>query len=671
MKHQLRPVNRYFLAEGILAALFPFFIWLALRAPQGIDFYWPRLAAAGFAGGCELACAALLLRKPGLGKALGGCGLFGLGVLLWPWLAENPFLALLFLAAAVISVFALMDQHTFSAGISAGSERAMAERLTALGASVFVFLCCISSIFADSVSMLSRSSLAASGMVSLLLFGRWARKRERWLRRIGMVWCGIGGMIVLSGLIFPHLGLLLLIASLISTVLLLGFRGGREERENATVWGMILNYPARILFMTFFLLSILGSLLLNLPGAAQENVTILDAAFTAVSAVCVTGLVTLNTAVDFSGFGQFLLLVLFQLGGLGIMSIATVILHSAGHRLSLAQERAMAAMTDSDHRDLQTSLLLVLRFTFLTELAGALILAFAFYRTGSGWNTAVWKGTFTAVSAFCNAGFCLDSSSLMPYQNSGLILWTVGLLCFLGGLAPATSILIPRWIAGRPVPLTAQLALTMSVLLVLSGFVSFLAFEWNGIFSGLSLSDKWNNAWFLAMSARTAGFNAVDVGSMGTPTFLVIVFQMFVGGSPGGTAGGIRTTTLAVLALAFWTEICNKPEIIVSSRRISRQIVIRALTIAAASGVIVFAVLLMLLVTQPLPPRELLFEAVSALGTVGLSIGATPKLDGMGKIIIMLTMFVGRIGPMTLFLLLNDTRRFSSAYYPDAKVTLT
>ena len=247
----------------------------------------------------------------------------------------------------------------------------------------------------------------------------------------------------------------------------------------------------------------------------------------------------------------------------------------------------------------------------------------------------------------------------------------MAVLVLLGGLAPATGILIPRWIAGRPVPLTAHLALTTTALLILLGGVGFTLFEWNGILKDLPPMGKWNNACFLAISARTAGFNSVEMNTIGAPALLLLVFQMFIGGSPGGTAGGVRTVTFAVLVLAFWTEIVNRREIVVANRRISPRIVIRAMTIVAASLLIASLVLLMLLVTQPIPARELLFETVSALGTAGLSIGATPKLDGMGKIIVMLTMFVGRIGPMSLFWLLSERSRYSSAYYPDAKITLT
>ena len=671
MKHRIRPINRYFFAVGVLATLFPFFIWLALWSPFHAGFHWPRLVIAGIAGGCELACAALLLRAPRMGKAFGGIGLAGLGVLLWPFLSENPFLALLFFSGAVISVFSLMDLESFSAPAVA-ADRTAPERLTALGASVFVFLCSASGIFAESISMLSRYCLATSGLVALWLFGRWAWRRKRWLRRIGTGWCVAGAVIILLGVFFPHLGLLSVVTSLVSIVLLLGFRGGRYETdESQSGWDMVLHYPARILFMTFFLLCTLGALLLNLPGAAADDVGILDAAFTAVSAACVTGLTTLNSAGDFTHLGQFFILLLVQFGGIGIMTIATVVLFTIGRRLSLAQERVMTRMADSDHRDLFASLILVLRFSFIVELVGAVILALAFLYAGSEWPRALWEGVFTSVSAFCNAGFSLNDTNLIGYQDNPVILWTVALLVMFGGLAPATSVLIPRWLTGRPVPLTAHLALMTSLLLIVLGGLSFLILEWNGIFRDLTFWEKCNNACFLAISARTAGFNSVDMTSLGMPAFLMLVFQMFVGGSPGGTAGGIRTTTFAVMVLAFWSEICNRGEIIFANRRISRRIVIRAMTIATASGLIATMALLMLLVTQQIPARELVFEVFSALGTVGLSIGATPHLDGMGKIIVMLTMFIGRIGPMSLFLLLDDTRRYSSAYYPDAKVTLT
>jgi trk system potassium uptake protein TrkH len=195
--------------------------------------------------------------------------------------------------------------------------------------------------------------------------------------------------------------------------------------------------------------------------------------------------------------------------------------------------------------------------------------------------------------------------------------------------------------------------------------------EWNGILSGLSFFDKIHNAWFQSATLRTAGFNSVDITGMISPTFLVMLCFMFIGGSPGGTAGGIKTTTIGILALTFVANITNRNVVIIKNRRILSGTIYRAITIVASGAIVWFVMVLMLEITQQISVRDLIFEATSAIGTVGLSTGATAGLDEIGKIIIMIAMFIGRIGPMTLFMLLSEDHSAPASRCPDAKITLT
>ena len=331
----------------------------------------------------------------------------------------------------------------------------------------------------------------------------------------------------------------------------------------------------------------------------------------------------------------------------------------------------MTTLTETSHSDLIDSLRLIIRFTLIAELAGALLLAAGFTAAGDTWNQALWRGLFTAVSAFCNAGFALQSDNLIPYRSEPLVLHTVAALIVLGGLAPAASLLLPQWLRGRAIPVGSRIALVTTAVLLLSGTVFYLVFEWGNSLAGLSPVDKLHNAWFQSVTLRTAGFNSVDIGGVIGPTYLVMLGFMFIGGSPGGTAGGIKTTTVGVLALTFWASVTGRNDIIVQNRRIPQSTVNRAVTVAA-SGLLVWLLALMALeITQQIPSRALAFEVTSALGTVGLSIGATPHLDGIGKIIIILTMFIGRVGPMTLFTLLSWETARADARYPDARITLT
>lgn len=457
----------------------------------------------------------------------------------------------------------------------------------------------------------------------------------------------------------------------------LGLRYLSQEHEGMVEyqeqwWEPFLNHPARVLISTFFGLCLFGTLLLQLPWSSSgKSISVIDAAFTSVSAVCVTGLTVLDTAVDFSPLGQGFILLLIQLGGLGIMTITTVALHALGKRLSLRQERLLTTLTETSHQELLYSLVTIVRVTIICELIGATLLTLAWHQTGENWHQSLWQGLFTSISAFCNAGFALKSSNLVFAQHSPLILHIVALLIILGGLAPSTTLLLPRWLRGKRIDLSARIALVTTVALLIIGTVTFLVFEWHHALEGLTWVDKLHNAWFQSVTLRTAGFNSIDINGVLSPTFMVMLLLMFIGGSPGGTAGGVKTTTVGILALTFWTTITGKESIVLQNRRIPQAIINRSITVTFAGGIVWLFVVLALVVTQSIPTHQLLFEATSALGTVGLSQGATSNLDEIGKIIIMLAMFIGRIGPMTLFTLLSADHRTTDSRCPDARITLT
>ncbi|MBF0204862.1 MAG: potassium transporter TrkH, partial [Desulfamplus sp.] len=437
-------------------------------------------------------------------------------------------------------------------------------------------------------------------------------------------------------------------------------------------WEMFLNHPSRVMLTTFMGLCLLGTALLMIPVCSAKNtIDLVDAAFTSVSAVCVTGLIVLDTPVDFSVTGHAFILILIQLGGLGIMSITTVGLHTMGRRLTLRQERLMTTMTDTDHKDLIQSLVTILKFTFIAEGLGALMLAILFYQIGDAPGQAIWRGGFTAISAFCNAGFALQSDNLISYQRYPLILHTVAILIIFGGIAPATTLLVPRLITGKTIPIAPYIALITTGILLISGTLFFLVFDWNGVLSGFSVADKIHNAWFQSVTLRTAGFNSVDIAGVASPTFIVMLCFMFIGGSPGGTAGGVKTTTIGILVLTFWANITNHKSVVIKNLRIQSRIIYRAITIVSAGVMVWLAMVLMVEVTQQIPTRDILFEVTSAIGTVGLSTGVTTRLDEIGKIIIMIAMFVGRIGPVTIFMLFSEEHNENPSRYQNAKISLT
>ena len=437
------------------------------------------------------------------------------------------------------------------------------------------------------------------------------------------------------------------------------------------VWATIVEHPARLLVATFFLLCAAGTPLLALPEAAESgaSVGLLDAAFTAVSAVCVTGLIVLDTPDVFSFAGEAFILLLIQVGGLGIMTFYTAAMTALGRRLSLRQESAIAgAVGIQDRAVLVSALGRVLRVTFAAEAAGALLLTVLFLGEGEPFAEAVWRGVFTSISAFCNAGFALQRTSLVEYATDPGILHTVAVLIIVGGLSPAVIVALPALARRKPTTLQTKLILATTAVLLVAGFLAFLAFEWSNTLGEMSIADRLHNAWFQSVTLRTAGFNSVDLALTRPATQTMMIAMMFVGGSPGGTAGGVKTTTFAVLVLAVVAALRKRADAQSFGRRVRHDSVYKAAAVMTLGVMSAVAALIALQLTQRMDVGVATFETVSALATVGLSTGGTTMLDGVGKILIMLCMFAGRVGPLTLFLFLTEHGTTPAITVPDQEV---
>jgi trk system potassium uptake protein TrkH len=312
-------------------------------------------------------------------------------------------------------------------------------------------------------------------------------------------------------------------------------------------------------------------------------------------------------------------------------------------------------------RDLEHALRVVLRVTLVTEGVGALLLTALFAQAGDSFGQALWRGVFTAVSAFCNAGFALQSDSLMGYADRPLVLLVVGAVIVVGGLGPPVVAALPTLLRGRGTA-QARVVLWATVLLLVGPAALFLALEWDNTLAGMGLVDKVANAAFQSVTLRTAGFNSIDFGAILPATWTLALFCMFVGGSPGSTAGGVKTTTMAVLVLAVLAAVRGRTEASAFRRRIPHRTVYEATAITTAGTLSAVATLAAVQLTQDIPLDRALFEVVSALGTVGLSMGATAQLDDVGKIVIMLAMFAGRVGPLTLFIFFLGQERTGHRY---------
>jgi trk system potassium uptake protein TrkH len=297
----------------------------------------------------------------------------------------------------------------------------------------------------------------------------------------------------------------------------------------------------------------------------------------------------------------------------------------------------------------------VLVVTGVSEGLGAVLLSVLFWLEGDGPLEGLGRGVFTAISAFCNAGFALQSDSLIPYSSNSGILVTVAALIILGGISPFLVVRIPSVVAGQHARAQDKLILLATGLLVILGTVLFVALEWSASLRSLSMSEKIANALFQSVTLRTAGFNSVDFTQASESTSAFMLFWMFIGGIPGSAAGGIKTTTAAVLVLAVLATVRGHQVVVAFHRRIPHSTVYRATAIATVGVAAVFTAFMAIVLTQRMPAGVALFEVVSALGTVGLSLGGTALLDDLGKLVIIGCMFAGRLGPLTLFMFL--TRR--------------
>ena len=425
--------------------------------------------------------------------------------------------------------------------------------------------------------------------------------------------------------------------------------------------------PPQLIALSFGGVILLGALLLMLPimHAPGERLGFLDALFTATSAVCVTGLIVVDTGSHFSRLGQSLIMLLFQLGGLGILTVGVFLALATGRRVGFSERLRLQAQINALETGGVVRLGRFLLLTvFITEILGALLLYLRFYEV-EGLGTGAFYALFHSVSAFNNAGFALYSDSLMGYVTDPLVSLTICGLILIGSL----GFFVIADLAGRvgkrervQLSLHTKLVLVSTAALLSVGFVGMLVLEWTNpeTLEPLSLGSKLLASLFQTVTPRTAGFNTLDYAAFTMPTVLMTVFLMFIGANPGSTGGGIKTVTAFVLLGSAWSIIRGEGELHLFGRRIAARTVLRAFVLALGAGLTVFVALFLLTISEPdLPLRDLLFEAVSAFATVGLSLGITAELSSVGKSIIITLMFLGRVGLLTAALALvseNDAR---------------
>ena len=419
--------------------------------------------------------------------------------------------------------------------------------------------------------------------------------------------------------------------------------------------------PPQVFIGSFVVLILFGTLGLKLlPGLyTGKPLNWLDALFTSTSAVCVTGLVVVDTGTHFTWAGQAFILLLIQLGGLGMLAFASLIILALGRRLSLREEALSTGTgTVAPHINPKRLTYDVVRFTFAIEAVGAVFL-YMLWAPLLGWKEAFWPAVFHSVSAFCNAGFSTFSDSMIGFQRSPLTLLVISALIIVGGLGFLTmEEFYLRYRAGRQkaifrISLHSRMVVVTTVALLVVGWVLFGIFEWQATLAGLPFFDKVCNAFFLSATARTAGFNSIDYARATDSANLLTILLMFVGGSPGSTAGGIKTTTFAIIGLVAWSRLRGDQITTFGNRSVREETTDRAIGVFVMSVAIVTIGVFLLTASGhgELGGTRFLarmFEAVSAFCTVGLSMGITNELSVAGRWTTILLMFFGRVGPLTV-----------------------
>ena len=431
-------------------------------------------------------------------------------------------------------------------------------------------------------------------------------------------------------------------------------------RKTAKLINLLRLKPAQLMILTFGLAIGAGTILLMLPAATKSGIrtSLTDAFFTATSATCVTGLIVKDTAAYFSVFGQTVILALIQIGGLGIMTFSVSLALLQGRRMDLKQEAIMSDVLDqSSLTNVKNLVIYILRMTFIFELCGAIMLFLTWAAKFGATIETAYHSFFHSVSAFCNAGFSTFPDNLMSFRDDIPTNLVVSGLIIVGGMG---FIVVKdlqenfrnrlRFSVKRKTQLKVQTKIVIwtSLTLIVLGAAAIYFFEKGALFSGLNIKSKILASFFQSVTARTAGFNSCDIAGLSGASLLVIMALMFIGGSPGSTAGGIKTTTFSVLGAALISEFRGKENVEMFRRTIPIEVIRKTVVIFFASTMLVALFALALLFVEKKMFSSILFETFSAFGTVGLSTGVTGSLSAKGKLIIAALMFIGRLGPLTV-----------------------
>ena len=477
---------------------------------------------------------------------------------------------------------------------------------------------------------------------------------------------------------------LILMFALIKNIFLFG-KIIKNTADTAGGTERVMLNPAGTLLISFFMVIITGAFLLMLPAATPGtgHLDFLTALFTATSAVCVTGLSVINIATDLTTVGKVILVLLIQIGGLGIMVFSFFGMLAFRRKLSIAEKLTVSYMvSEDDMSGLFKALRVIVGSTFLVEAISAAFLFLGFSRTMGVSVKTVGFAAFHAVSAFCNAGFALFSNNLESFTGDPIISLTISFTIILGGIGFAVMYDTVRKIKTEThnafrkrkatffLPLNTQIVLAMTAGVLFISFAAFYLLEHTHAMKDFSLREQYLGAFFQAVTLRTAGFSTVSFASLTNATLLMMIFVMFVGGASGSTAGGIKLNTVAVVFAFFRSFLKNDKMVVIKKMSIPDEQVKKAFLIFGFGLSIVSAAIFVLTVTETLPFLPMAFETVSAFATVGLSTGITAQFSIVGKLILIFLMFIGRVGPLTILTAAGKKERSDTAEYPYGAISL-
>ncbi len=438
--------------------------------------------------------------------------------------------------------------------------------------------------------------------------------------------------------------------------------------------------PINYVFLSFIALIFFGATLLLLPISTVNGIGCIDAIFTSTSAVCVTGLIVLDTAKDFTLFGRFIILLLIQLGGLGIMTFSLGLFSIIGGSLSIKWRFTFEEIySNLQSISIKSILKRIIKYTFYIEFFTACILFTQFYQDHP-LGRAIEHSVFNAVSAFCNAGFSTFSNSLISYKDNSIIVLTIAISIILGGLGfvvlNESALIKKRKLRSFFFHLSihSRLVLIITFILIAFGMLSLLFLEWRYAFKELSFGDSLLTALFQSITCRTAGFSTIDIASLRESSQFIMIFLMFIGGSPGSVAGGIKTTSIGVIFLLIYSRFRNENQIKLWNRSLHSDVVDRSTSLMIISFVFISLTILVMLTIADFDIGHsflsIMFETVSAFGTVGLSMGITDQLPELEKILLSFVMLIGRLGPLTLIMALTLKKKNIKIEYPKENIMI-